>query len=255
MSRGSRGSPPSGRKTEAPQDATPSDRGKTARNLAAIRKIACLEDLQAALREMSLDLRFEKFAYFICCPTSPAVKSVLLTDIPGRWCACHDDGRNFAACPLIDHCRRNLRPLAWTVAGFGNVHPDSFLRSAANAGLKSGVTVPMHMAHAGWGFLSLCTSQASSSSPDDIEATYVLYACHLGDATAHILMADGDLSLTERERECLWWCSEGKTGWEISKILGISERTVVFHLQNAVRKTKSSNRAQAIFRASPYLWD
>ena len=55
--------------------------------------------------------------------------------------------------------------------------------------------------------------------------------------------------LTEREKECLLWAAEGKTSWETAQILQISERTVIFHLQNAARKLKVVNRQHAIARA------
>lgn len=54
--------------------------------------------------------------------------------------------------------------------------------------------------------------------------------------------------LTKREQECLHWVSKGKTSWEVSTILGISERTVNFHIQNFMRKTNSSNRQHATFK-------
>ncbi|TMP30892.1 helix-turn-helix transcriptional regulator [Pseudoalteromonas rubra] len=56
------------------------------------------------------------------------------------------------------------------------------------------------------------------------------------------------LSITKRERDCLLWASEGKTSWEISQILGITERTVNFHLTNCIEKTQSANRQQAIVK-------
>lgn len=55
--------------------------------------------------------------------------------------------------------------------------------------------------------------------------------------------------LTDREKECLYWAAEGKTSWETAKILQISKRTVVFHLQNASRKLNAANRQNAIARA------
>ena len=51
------------------------------------------------------------------------------------------------------------------------------------------------------------------------------------------------------EIECLRWAAEGKTGWEIGKLLGISERTVVFHVENAARKLGVFGRRQAVARA------
>jgi LuxR family transcriptional regulator, quorum-sensing system regulator SolR len=52
--------------------------------------------------------------------------------------------------------------------------------------------------------------------------------------------------LTNKEREVLLWMAEGKTAWEIGRILAISERTVKFHLHNIYAKFDVANRAQAI---------
>ncbi len=54
------------------------------------------------------------------------------------------------------------------------------------------------------------------------------------------------VNFTPREIECLRWVSKGKTSWEVSKILGVSERTVNFHIQNCMKKTNSVNRQQAV---------
>lgn len=51
--------------------------------------------------------------------------------------------------------------------------------------------------------------------------------------------------LSERERECLLWVSVGKTAWETAVILGLSRRTIEFHLKNAVRKLGASNKVHA----------
>ncbi len=52
--------------------------------------------------------------------------------------------------------------------------------------------------------------------------------------------------LSNRELEVLRWISEGKTNWEISKILCISERTVKFHVQNTLCKLGTTRRGQAV---------
>lgn len=53
-------------------------------------------------------------------------------------------------------------------------------------------------------------------------------------------------TLTNRERECMRWIADGKTSWEIARLLGLTERTVNFHVQNCIHKTNSVNRSQAI---------
>ena len=51
--------------------------------------------------------------------------------------------------------------------------------------------------------------------------------------------------LSDHERECLWWVSYGKTAWETAAILNRSQRTVEYHLANAIRKLDASNKVHA----------
>jgi LuxR family quorum sensing-dependent transcriptional regulator len=55
--------------------------------------------------------------------------------------------------------------------------------------------------------------------------------------------------LSEREREVLRWTAAGKTAWETSCILGISERTVNYHIAMASRRLEAVSRTHAVARA------
>jgi DNA-binding CsgD family transcriptional regulator len=55
-------------------------------------------------------------------------------------------------------------------------------------------------------------------------------------------------ALTGRERDSLSFVAEGKTDWEIATILGVSETTARFHVDNARRKLGAVNRAHAVAR-------
>jgi len=55
--------------------------------------------------------------------------------------------------------------------------------------------------------------------------------------------------LSARELECLHWGALGKTSREIGLILGISQRTVYFHLNNAAAKLNVYSVKHAISRA------
>jgi LuxR family quorum sensing-dependent transcriptional regulator len=57
------------------------------------------------------------------------------------------------------------------------------------------------------------------------------------------------IELSPRERECLKWAAVGKSEWEISQILGISEHTSEKHLLNAKAKLGAVNRVQAVAEA------
>lgn len=58
--------------------------------------------------------------------------------------------------------------------------------------------------------------------------------------------------LSEREKECLRWSAAGKTIWDTSAILGLSERTVRFHLENARSKLKALSTTHAVAKAISY---
>jgi DNA-binding CsgD family transcriptional regulator len=52
--------------------------------------------------------------------------------------------------------------------------------------------------------------------------------------------------LSPRESECLRWIADGKTDFEVGKILSISPRTVRFHISNAKAKLGVATRIQAV---------
>ena len=55
--------------------------------------------------------------------------------------------------------------------------------------------------------------------------------------------------LSARQAECLRWVAQGKTDPEIGIILGVSPRTVRFHLDKAKDKLKVLTRVQAVTKA------
>lgn len=62
-----------------------------------------------------------------------------------------------------------------------------------------------------------------------------------------------DIELTPREYDVLRWLCSGKTNWEISRILDISESTVKFHVANLTQKLGASNRTHIVALAGPVL--
>lgn len=59
-----------------------------------------------------------------------------------------------------------------------------------------------------------------------------------------------DGRVTPRECQVLRWVAAGKSDWAIAQILGISRKTVNFHVENAKRKLGTSTRAQAVLLAA-----
>lgn len=57
---------------------------------------------------------------------------------------------------------------------------------------------------------------------------------------------DNFQQLTLREKEVLNWLKHGKTSWDVSRILNISERTVNFHSASIVHKLDAVSRSHAV---------
>jgi DNA-binding response OmpR family regulator len=56
--------------------------------------------------------------------------------------------------------------------------------------------------------------------------------------------------LAQREIETLTWAARGKSSAEIGQILGLSKRTVDFHIDNARSKLGVATRTQAVIKAA-----
>ncbi|WP_374469593.1 helix-turn-helix transcriptional regulator [Phenylobacterium sp.] len=59
----------------------------------------------------------------------------------------------------------------------------------------------------------------------------------------------GEISLSARQLECLYWVQEGKSSRDIGAILGVSHRIVERHVFRACRKLEVRTRLQAVIRA------
>ena len=54
--------------------------------------------------------------------------------------------------------------------------------------------------------------------------------------------------LTPRELEALLWAARGKSVLETAQLLGLSERTVKFHIQRACAKLDARTKTHAVAR-------
>ena len=57
-------------------------------------------------------------------------------------------------------------------------------------------------------------------------------------------------ALSEREIETLTWVARGKTSADIAQILGLTKRTVDFHVENARTKLAAATRVEAAVKAA-----
>lgn len=92
------------------------------------------------------------------------------------------------------------------------------------------------------------------TKPVDFEVLAALIAARLARAgmgrTEVPPKAGVGTALGKREVETLTWAARGKTSAEIAQILGLSKRTVDFHIENARGKLGVATRMQAVLKAA-----
>jgi DNA-binding CsgD family transcriptional regulator len=69
------------------------------------------------------------------------------------------------------------------------------------------------------------------------------------DASGSGAKNDGEVTLSPRQTECLFWVQEGKSSRDIGVILGVSHRIVERHVFRACQKLGVKTRLQAVIRA------
>jgi DNA-binding NarL/FixJ family response regulator len=87
------------------------------------------------------------------------------------------------------------------------------------------------------------------TKPIDFERLAAIIEARLGQGRRHDVWSR-HVALNEREVQCLTWAARGKTSSEIATILGVTKRTVDFHIEGACRKLGVSSRTEAVLRAS-----
>lgn len=228
--------------------------GDTLDGLATARN---LEDLTKLCRAYCLELDFDHFVYALRMPTQFSEARVIVIDgYPDAWVDHYWEQGHAGHDPVIAYCSQHITPIEWHRL---SVDPDSpaarVMQEAADFGLRNGISTPVHSPGGELGILSFATALAGEPAYELTRRArpYMqILAAHVHEATHRILDAaesDQPVRLTARETECLRWTADGKTSWEISLLLGMSERTVNFHLNNAMIKLDASNRQHAVAKA------
>ncbi len=202
------------------------------------------------------------FRYFACCshvnPLRPPQSAVILHNYPSEWVGSYAARDLQNSDPVFRRAEREILPFRWSAPEFRvGLTPAQkrIMEEAARAGIANGYTVPIHLPWADGPLRASCSVIPESSSIEDrayravqIMAPY-LYASVSDRRNRRVSRAEApDVNpvLTMRERQCLELAAEGKSDWDISRLLGISDHTVHKHVEAAKRRLGVSTRIQAI---------
>lgn len=158
--------------------------------------------------------------------------------------------------PVMQHCKRQSLPIIWDQATYTAQGLGELWEEQARYGYQTGIAMALHLPEGRHFMLGVDRDRALPSDRHELTrvvADLQLFAVHALDVAMRVLIPtrpDADApSLTARELEALRWTMDGKTAWEVGSILGITERTAVLHLNNAMRKLGCVNKHQAVLRA------
>ncbi len=223
-------------------------------------KARSLDEINVQCTEFCQLTGFNFFSYCATIPTALTRPDMIeINSYPEAWQALYREKELIKTDPTLLYAETHHTPVTWDEMAL-NRHVDDksshqYILKAREYGLNSGVSFPLRGNVGSTAVLSLVSKKREPLPQPLIDTAFTfgaLFANYVHDAVLRIF--DEDLlpikkkRISLRERECLLWVAEGKTTWEIARILKIAERTVVYHLENIIAKLEVRNRQQAVAR-------
>jgi LuxR family transcriptional regulator, activator of conjugal transfer of Ti plasmids len=213
-------------------------------------------DLRDGMAEAAAALDLSCFAY-LSISSRPGVAPQLISTYPSAWTKHYLQSHYEHFDPVIIQALGHPEPFKWGLAAGSTVLSEpqrKLFEDAAKFGIRYGFTVPIHDGRGPTAAVTFATDERRSQFERSInvharvlQLMVVYFHAHARRKLAPSRVVDG-VSLSPREFECLEWVAQGKSAWEIGRILGISRRTAAFHLDNAKLKLGVHSISQAVAR-------
>ncbi|ENU44438.1 LuxR family transcriptional regulator AbaR [Acinetobacter seifertii] len=201
-------------------------------------------------------LGFDYCAYGMQSPLSIAEpKTIMLNNYPQAWQQRYVEQQYVKVDPTVQHCMVSLKPLVWSSQYTHTQAEKDFWEEARSYGLNVGWAQSSRDFIGTRGMLTLARSSDQLSEKEQkAQYTNMYWLTQTVHSSIAKIVNDVEFSqfnlyLTNREKEVLRWTAEGKTSAEIAQILGVSERTINFHLSNSMQKLNVNNKISAAIRA------
>lgn len=202
------------------------------------------------------NLGFEYCGYLIGVPVSATEwRFVMTNNFPRAWQRRYLRRGYHSIDPTVEYAKTGVEPMTWSRELFAAEPLQDLSRDADAIGFNHGWTQPLRDARGRFGVLTL----ARGSVPIDADELrdklpmmqWLARVVH--DRLFAEFMAwqrnETIGRLTERELACLRLAAAGGTAGEISAATGVAERTVNFHMANAIDKLGAINKTHAVAMA------
>ncbi|WP_013610272.1 autoinducer binding domain-containing protein [Vibrio nigripulchritudo] len=212
-----------------------------------------VSDVKCQLHKLANLLEFDNFAFGIKVNNLTGIPTIdMINTYSDQWNDIYKKNNFISKDPIVLEGSATSNPIIWEES----LKPTHEIFEIANDfNLNIGWSKPSHKPN---GVSSLFSFSRSSESLTEAElwkqTPYLLWVANIAEqAFERVNSGYHGYSLVEvltpREIEILKWSAEGKTASETSMILSISERTVTFHITNAVKKLNTCNKTSAVIKA------
>ena len=206
--------------------------------------------------EAATALGLSCFAY-LSLPQRRSAEAHLISNYPPAWTTQYLKSHYERFDPVIIRALGHPEPFEWGLE-IGSMTRSKAERElfdeAAKFGIRHGFTVPIHDYH---GPVAAVTFAANDRLPQFarsinehgrvLQLMAMYFHAHARRRVESQRMINTVL-LSPRELECLEWAAQGKSTWEIGRILGISRHTAATHLDNVKTKLGVRTIIQAVAR-------
>lgn len=219
-----------------------------------IRRASGLDEIFTCLTRQLSRIGFEHYTYEVTWPHLGNSTNFFVSTYPSEWISRYVERRYCSDDVVCRYMFGRIRPFLWTEATKAlrvTRRQRLVLDEGGDFGIKAGASIPLYGP-------DTIRAQLSVANGEEDEEFAKLFASsrhelHLTATYAHEKIVETGLPnvprlprrLTPREVEVMTWTAHGKTAWEISEILSVSEQTVKDHIENVCRKLSVNNKTHA----------
>ena len=176
---------------------------------------------------------------------------VLLRIWPPGWAEQYQQARFYQNDPVVKHIHKQLRSTHWSDVPIPDdrVAKSIMQIAAKDYQMRAGVMVPIlgfdgYQAGISFAGRDIDTS-ANAKSAIELIAIYAFNRLNYFRARS----TTSKMLLTARQKETLSWAARGKSAWDTSRILGVSESNVNKLLGCAIASLQAANKTHAVAEA------
>jgi len=193
------------------------------------------------------DLQFSYYSFvpWVGAPDDAVIKTTYAED----WQRLYMEKKYHLIDPVVSDGIWQCRPFNWSELATGGKKVSNFFSEAENFGIgRTGFSVTACCANNRRGIFSISSRMKERDWQlllRDYSQNIICFALTYHDAICS-QKASEIPTLSNRERQVLYWSAHGKTVWEIGCILDLSPATVGFYMRRICAKLGAVNKSHAV---------